>query len=124
MSSEPEETDDTGPQIRPFAAYLQLTNRGRTHDELTEALHTAIAAVEETGKKAQMSLVITIAPTKGAHLSVTEQVTTKLPKPDAHESTFWVDANGNLVDRDPEQMSFGDIRPAPSIPAPRKAQNQ
>jgi hypothetical protein len=42
-------TDD--PVIRPFADWLREQSKGKTHDEMSVALHDLIGRVIDTGKK-------------------------------------------------------------------------
>jgi hypothetical protein len=44
MTSTTEEAPEE-PQVKPFAAFLQETAAGRTHDELSQGLHDLIEAV-------------------------------------------------------------------------------
>lgn len=88
------------PHRRPFAEFIVQTNRGRTHDRLTKALHDLVAAVTDTGKGGEVLLKVKVAPLKkGAtgQLEVSEVVTTKLPQSDAPVSIFWADTDGNLT---------------------------
>lgn len=113
MTDQPSE--DQEPQVRPFAAFLQETNKGRTHSELSDRLHELIGAVVETGRKGTLTLQVTVEHTKNAadnQLSVTEQVKLALPKPDVRTSIFFADSEGNLTRTDPDQMSFGDLKVA------------
>lgn len=114
-------TDDH-PKVRPFAAYLTETNKGRTHTELSEGLHELTAEVLRTGKKGSLTLTVSVEAddAESGRLVVSELVAVKPPKPTARKSVFWSDQDGNLARTDPAQMTFGDIRVADK--SERKAQ--
>lgn len=109
-------------RVRPFAAYLTETNKGRTHAELSEGLHDLTAEVLRTGKKGSIQLTITVEPddVESRRLTVSELVAVKMPRPTARKSIFWSDDDGSLVRSDPMQMSLGDIQAVPTTTAERK----
>lgn len=111
--------DDEAVKIRPFADFLRDQNKGRTHDELSEALHDVIGRIKETGKKGQLTLTITIEPNKKNPdvLQVSDVVIVKLPQPERKASIFYTDDDGNLSRTDPQQLSFEGIREVPAPPA-------
>lgn len=72
--------------------------------ELSQAIHDATAAVREHGKKAVVTLELTIAPLRGgaeklveAPLIVTADVSSKLPQPDPEATIFFVDQGGSMT---------------------------
>jgi hypothetical protein len=85
--------------IAPAITTLQALRDGKTLDQLALALHDGINAVEAFRKPAKITLEITIAPfgTKGVSgmVTMTAEVSAKLPKPDPEETPFYVDMNGN-----------------------------
>lgn len=106
--------------IRPFADALLELSSGRTHTELSETLHELIGRVRDTGKKGSLTLTITVARVKNAAentLTVTDNVTAKLPAHDRNVSLFFADADGNLSRTDPNQLAFESLRevPAPTV---------
>lgn len=111
------DNDDRG--HKPFAAWLQEQQSGRTHDELTDALAALAAAVKETGKKGVLTLSITVAPFdkgNGAALTVTDVVKVSLPQHDRRKSIFYADDDGNLTRDDPMQPTFEGLREVPAAP--------
>lgn len=101
---------------REFGSFLLEQARGRTHDELSQALHDVTAKVIETGKKGSLTLVLNIAlldkdPANG--LIVTDEIKTKLPEHDRPASMFFPTSDGSLSRRDPRQMSFDDLQTLP-----------
>lgn len=105
-------------QIKPFAAFLTTTNKGKTHAELSERLHELIGKVLDTGKSGAITLTVKVAAedADARRLTVTETISVKLPQPDARKSLFFADPTGNLTRQDPLQMSFDDspVRGVPS----------
>ena len=94
---------------RPFADFLREQARGLSHQELSEGLHDLVERVQDTGKKGQMTYVLTVEPTKGmaAALTVSDKITLKLPEHDRQASLFFRDRSGNLVRNDPNQPDLG-----------------
>lgn len=121
MDEQNDQAQDDARRIRPFAASLQEMDRGRTHADLSEALHDLTAAVVEHGKAGELSLRIKVAPLGAdtTQLKVTAAVAVKLPRPEPHPSIFWADDDGNLSRNDPQQLAFGDLHAA-NTPATRK----
>jgi hypothetical protein len=99
-------------QPREFGSFLLEQARGKTHDELSQALHDVTAKVIETGKKGSLTLTLSIGlldkdPSNG--LVITDEIKVKLPEHDRPSSVFYPDRAGNLSRRDPNQMSFEDL---------------
>ncbi|MER7070951.1 hypothetical protein [Terrabacter sp. NPDC000476] len=110
---------DGEPRIRPFADFLREHGRGRTHDELGEALHTLIARVKDTGKKGSLSLTISVEPMKKADermVVVGDKIAIKLPEHDRPSAVWFVGKDGNLQRDDPDQLSFDSLREVPPPP--------
>ena len=101
----------TSPDPRPFAEFLLEQNRGRTHNELSEALVDLVARVEDTGKKGTLTLTVTVEPLKGNEscLQVSDEIKLKLPEHDRGASIFFRGRDGNLQRDDPNQPSFFDV---------------
>lgn len=110
------------PQVKPFAAFIQETARGKTHTELSDALHDLVAKVTETGKKGSLTYVVTIQPLDkdGAAMQISDEIKLKLPEHDRGTHVGFVDGNGNLQRTDPAQPELplrtvpgpGDVRPS------------
>lgn len=113
---------DDGP--RDFGSFLLEQARGKTHDELSQALHDLTAKVIETGKKGSLILTLSVGlldkdPVSG--LIITDQIKVKLPEHDRPASVFYPDRHGNLSRRDPNQMSFEDLVTLPEPEGLNKA---
>lgn len=97
------------PVVRPFAEFLVQQANGRTHTELSEALHQVVAAVKETGKAGKVQLTVDVKPMSKSDdraLIVTATCAIKTPRVDAPTSVFFIDAEGNLSRTDPRQMTL------------------
>lgn len=107
----------TEPVIRPFADWLREQSKGKTHDELSDALHDLIAKVRDTGKKGTLALVVTVSPLKDDIdvLVVSDEIKLKLPEHDRKASMFYPDEHGNLSRTDPHQLTFDSLK---EVPAP------
>jgi hypothetical protein len=104
-------TEDDGPEIRPFSDFLREVARGSVHTEASEQLHALVDAVQETGQKGTLTLAFTVEPiAKGdvSTLKVGGKVVAKLPT-SSLTSAFFVDAAGNLSRRDPRQLTLPNI---------------
>lgn len=109
--------DGIKPDIKPFATFLLQQAGGRTHEELTQALHDVVAAVQDTGKKGRITLVLEIAllDKKGANstqIRVADAVKVACPEHDRASSIFWTDKNGNVTRNDPQMLDFEGLRVA------------
>lgn len=102
--------------VRPFAAWLREQSSGKTHDELSTALHDLIQKVRDTGKKGNLTFTVTVDTLKDDIdvLIVTDEIKLKLPEHDRKASMFYPDANGNLTRTDPRQLIFDDLREVPN----------
>jgi hypothetical protein len=102
------------PVIRPFADFLREQSHGTTHDELSEALHTLVARVQDTGKKGSLTLTIGVERLKGGRsdnaLIVSDSIKLNLPEHDRDTSLFFATADGNLSRDDPRQLTFESLR--------------
>lgn len=105
--------------VRPFADFLREQGSGRTHDELSEALHELVARVKDTGKGGSVTLVIKVAPLKKSDdvLVVTDDIKKSFPIHDRKPSLTYVDKAGNLTRSDPNQLTFDSLREVPADPA-------
>jgi hypothetical protein len=118
---------DAQPIARPFADWLREQSAGRTHDELSQALHDLVSAVQLTGKKGTLTLTVElkpIAPGDVGTLVATDRVVLKAPANERARSVFFVDRHGRLTRNDPNQLEFEPLRevPAPEQPTtPTKA---
>lgn len=105
MTSTTEEAPEE-PQVKPFAAFLQETAAGRTHDELSQGLHDLIEAVKDTGKAGKLQLTISVKPAAKNNrdaVNVTDMVVIKAPTGERPESFFFIDTAGNLTRENPRQ---------------------
>jgi hypothetical protein len=107
--------NDDAPRIRPFADFLREHGRGRTHDELGEALHTLIARVKDTGKKGSVTLTVVVEPMKkdDRMVVVGDKIAIKLPEHDRPAGVWFVGLDGNLQRDDPDQLSFESLHEVP-----------
>ncbi|WP_152185111.1 hypothetical protein [Segeticoccus rhizosphaerae] len=106
------------PHARPFADFLREHGRGRTHDELSDALHTLIARVKDTGKKGTVQLTVTVEPMKkdDRMVIVGDKIKISLPEHDRPAGVWFVGKDGNLTRNDPDQLAFDSLREVPPPP--------
>lgn len=103
------------PHVRPFAEFLREHGRGRTHDELGEALHTLVSRVKDTGKKGTITLTVQVEPMKkdDRMVVVSDKIAIKLPEHDRPAGVWFVGRDGNLQRNDPDQPELEGLRVAP-----------
>lgn len=95
---------------------LIATNRGGAFaSEVSDELRQCIAAAAETGKKAELTLKVTITPSgasKSGSRRMEVQLTSapKLPKVEPPTELLFVDGADNLSRRDPNQPTLPGIR--------------
>ncbi len=102
--------------IRPFADWLRDQSRGKTHDELSEALRDLVSKVIDTGKKGTLALIVTVEPmpnSDGHALIVKDEIKLKLPEFSREASLFFADDDRNLSRSDPRQLTFESLREVP-----------
>ncbi|BBZ65785.1 hypothetical protein MINS_12140 [Mycolicibacterium insubricum] len=87
-----------------FAAVLVGHNKGLAHDKASRLLRDAVEAVKLTGKKATVTVALTISPLKNNRraVQVGDKVTAAIPEPKL-ESVWYADDEGGLHRNDPEQ---------------------
>lgn len=95
-------------QVRPFAAWLQEQARGKSHTELSIALHDLVAKVRETGKKGTLVFKVIVEPLdkEMTALKVSDDIDLRLPQHDRPTSIAYVDRAGNLTRKDPAQLEL------------------
>lgn len=103
--------------VRPFGDFLAELRRGAVADELSEALHELLAAVQDTQKPGSISLTIKVGIQKNTTaVSIADVVAKKIPARPRPESLWFVDHNGNPTRRDPSQLEFEGMRIVPTTP--------
>lgn len=100
------------PTPRPFAEFLRMHGRGRSHDELSEALHTLVGRVRDTGKKGSLTFTVVVEPQKRDDrvVLVSDKITIKLPEHDRPAGIWFVGNDGNLQRDDPNQPELEGLR--------------
>lgn len=107
MPSTPD-TQQQATQGEEFLAFLATTNKGRTAVELTERLHELVEAIRETGKGGSLTYRVTVKPVDNGDgaVTVTDEITVKVPRLERPKSIFFVDDESNLVRHNPRQTSL------------------
>lgn len=103
--------EDSGMEVRPFAAVLAEVRGGSAHARVSALLADVSQAVAATGKKGKLTLTLDIAPVPNAAegtLMVTVSSVAKIPEPDDATPTtvFFASDNGNLRRDDPRQQQL------------------
>jgi hypothetical protein len=107
---------DAGVFQRPALDLINELRRGKVASDLTEQIHELIARVSETGKKGQLSLVLTFDPDgkvgeeETPRINVTDVITVKAPRRTVRPSLFYLSDEGNLQRTDPNQQTAMSIR--------------
>ena len=94
---------------RPFRDFLGEHRQGKTHDMLSDRWQEIVAAVVETGRAGEMVIKLKMKPMNEKSATdrddpfvVSVDVTQKLPKDPAPESTFYVTPDNNLTKVSPQ----------------------
>lgn len=100
----PSGTETAAPtaNIRSAMTILPELRNGRTVIDLSGAIHEALAAVRQHGKKAVVTLELTIAPVTNQGLIepavvIVPEVRSKLPTETPDSTLFFIDADGNAT---------------------------
>lgn len=81
---------------------LTEQRKGKLALEASEALARVVKACRDTGKKGSLTITLKIRPT-ATEMMLSDDITEKIPKPDAAASVFYDDDEGNLSRTDPDQ---------------------
>ena len=98
--------------MRPALEVLRELDDQKFMDKLALALHDATQAVTHFGKPAKVNIVIDIAPLTKQGLvepviTMESDITSKLPKPEAHKALFFIDENGEATTKQQRQREIG-----------------
>lgn len=96
--------------VRPFSEFLLAQRRGALHEQLSDSMNELVSAVVEFEKVGTLTLKIKCAPAgKGYSPTVvlTDAITMKVPEGAPEAALFFVDDDGNLTRRDPNQPELG-----------------
>ena len=102
-----------------FVSVLTQMRRGQTVADLSDSITTLVQRVRETRKKGSVTLKITIAPQSRGDdvvLSITDDVSTKLPVAERGSSIFFASDDNTLVRNDPRQSELV-LTVVPTVPA-------
>lgn len=86
-----------------FSTWLAQHQHGTLDLELGDAVTQLTDAVLRLDKKGTLQLTITVEPQKGVGVAVAAKTTLKAPENDPVASFYFVDAQGRLTRRDPQQ---------------------
>lgn len=93
-----------------FTDILRQIRRGAPVEEATYALADIVRAVDETGKPGQLTVTLTVKPSKhgGPEKTIIAEVKAKKPRADIAPAIFFSNEEGDLVRVDPrqEEMAF------------------
>lgn len=92
---------------RPFTQFLHEQRKGRLHDDLSGALKEVVAKVAEHGRQGSITLTLKIKPAdQEGMVSIFDQLKITAPEPEIRPSLFYIDGDGNVSRRDPNQMEL------------------
>jgi len=96
---------DRTDEMPPFPAVLAQLRRGAAVDEFTAELAELVQAVIYTGRKGTLTLKLEVEPSSSDDqaVEITDEVTTRLPKPPRPSSLFFADDRGALSRHDRRQ---------------------
>lgn len=89
------------PGIKSAQGTLNEIRNGELMTEAAAAIYEGLAAVRQLGKPAKITIELTIAPQSKnlvePIVTITGEVSTKLPKPDVPGTIFMIDDDGNAT---------------------------
>lgn len=89
-----------------FEDMLRKHRRGIAANKASQKLHEAIMASRDTGAKSSVSMTVTLTPGTDDQMTVSIQVTAKLPDEKLPGGIFWVGDDGMLLTSDPRQKDL------------------
>lgn len=101
-----EESTETTPERRPFAAIIQDQRNGGLHGELSDEMARLVEAVIAHDKKGKLTITLSIESNGDGSVFVGDAYKVDVPQPDRPKSLFFTDARGNLSRRDPRQAEL------------------
>jgi hypothetical protein len=99
-------TEDEQDNVQPFGTFLLQHAKGRTHDELSEALRDLVLACRETGKAGSITLKLTVKALDDFAFEVLDSVTVKRPQGNRPKSIWFATPDGELTRDNPHQLSL------------------
>lgn len=100
---------------RPFFDTARDIRRGQFLEDCADELNRVVAAVEETGKPAKLTIEIAIKPAGGkaqGAIILSDRIKAKLPELPAGDTILFVTPENNLVATDPRQNKL-DLKEVP-----------
>lgn len=94
---------------RPFFETLRDLRKGKTLEELSEALSAMVSAVQTTGKHGEIVLKLRVRPPrKGSvsYITIEDEIVAKAPRADRDDTIFFALADGSLTRQDPAQLGL------------------
>lgn len=105
--AEQQSTQDTAQEPpKPFGTFLLQHAKGRTHDELSEALRDVVLAARETGKAGSITLKLNIKALDDYGFEVTDSVSVKKPAGARPKSLWFATDEGELTRDNPHQLAL------------------
>jgi hypothetical protein len=98
--------EEATPRQRELLLSLLDVRKGEMLDEMSDQLAEVVQAVEETGKPGSITLSIAIRTGGRGALTVTDDVSSKVPKIDKILTLFFNDGRGGLSRRNPDQAEL------------------
>lgn len=96
--------------VRPFSEWMLTQRKGHLHEQLSEALVEVVNAVVEHDKVGTLTLKVKVAPGGRGYsptVTITDAIVLNVPEGAPESALFFVDDDGNLTRRDPNQPELG-----------------
>lgn len=95
---------------RPFNEFLANLRFGEAHDELSEKLNQLVEQCVKTDKAGTLTFTVTLRPTKGGAVEVTDDVKIKSPELPHGATLMFPTPENNLQRTDPRQGTLEGVR--------------
>lgn len=105
--------------VRPITDTLRLLDGGAFLDLASDKLAALVKGVDETGKAGKLVISLDVKRVSGGAISLSPNVTTKVPEPKPDSTLLWATVEGNLSVDNPHQQKL-DLRAVEARPAELK----
>lgn len=96
--------------VRPFIDTLRALRYGALEEELAGKLNELVLACDKTQKAGQLTLTITVKPSRAGPVEIFDQVKATLPQFERGSTLMFPTVEGNLQREDPRQPQLPGLK--------------
>lgn len=83
--------------------------KGKTLLDAQAQLQALVKACSDTGKKGTLTIKLTVGAAEDSTVVLSDDISSKIPKPTTSSTVFYADEDGALFREDPKQKEFAEI---------------